>query len=374
MSKAFTFERMAVQVFQEAVNEIASKLESFDDANTWFGRPVEDFRDHILDQWMLHPLEWDPKRNQEVDRDDAIYMGRRPPKQGGPEIRRLFLPLIPRKSNFEVLLIRPEQGWTERGPSLSERAAFDAKESVLLLRGTLEELEQLRHQAGTIINLINQDVLQHFAGLPGIVNRMIQGRYQLITASQLQFEADAKALNVDIRTRSNAPAIVDVRERAEIEVVRNLDRKAAKVDDPQLSNDSIRRIIGLLDQAGRGFEFARKEFRSLGEEGLRHVLVGYLNAVFESTAVTGETFSKDGKPDLVVMVQGQPVLVGECKFWGGKALYSKTLHSQLTRYVLWRHAIAVMITFSDRKNLTAVIKDASSSTQASRPQRDQSMK
>ena len=59
---------------------------------------------------------------------------------------------------------------------------------------------------------------------------------------------------------------------------------------------------------------ARREFVSLGEQGLRFVIVGYLNAVFESTAVTGETFSKDGKPDLVIQVGGRPVLVGECKF------------------------------------------------------------
>jgi hypothetical protein len=56
---------------------------------------------------------------------------------------------------------------------------------------------------------------------------------------------------------------------------------------------------------------APQEFCKLGEEGLRHVIAGYLNAVFRSTAVTGETFSKGGKPDLNIQVRGGSVFVGE---------------------------------------------------------------
>jgi hypothetical protein len=118
--------------------------------------------------------------------------------------------------------------------------------------------------------------------------------------------------------------------------------------------------------AGIGFQVARKEFLSLREEGLRHVLAGYLNAVFESTSVTGETFSKDGKPDLHIVVDGRPVLVVECKFWGGRALYERTLMEQLPRYVLWQHAVAVVITYSTKKSMSRVIADAMAATSESR--------
>jgi hypothetical protein len=64
-----------------------------------------------------------------------------------------------------------------------------------------------------------------------------------------------------------------------------------------------------------------------------------------------------GDTDILLNVPGGAVLVAECHKWDGPGLYAAKLE-QLFDYVAWRHTAAVMITFSGRESLTAVIQKA----------------
>src|SRR5687768_16191587 len=92
-------------------------------------------------------------------------------------------------------------------------------------------------------------------------------------------------------------------------------------------------------------------------------MLGFLNAVFQRPAATGETFSRQGKTDIYLPVTGGNVLVGECKKWDGATLYQKTI-SQLFGYLTWRQTVGVMVTFSERASLTRVIDQAKRATAA----------
>lgn len=365
MAEAFTLQTLAVSAKTSALDEIGSKLESFDEDHSLFHLSDEDLCSYIVDQWEPKQIEWDPDRRPQLGEDEVIYVGRPPERTISSDIRRLYLPLVPKKSNEETLAFRPEQSWIEAGPSLASAAEFDRESHTIILRGTRDELTRLRSEALNIVSMINADIDRHFGDFQAVVLEMIKKRRSDIKRQQDAFERDAADLGVAIRRRNEAPVPIDVTQRAEVRTIRNLNTPPPGAPDPRLSTKSIAEIIELIDQAGKGFQVARREFRSLGEEGLRHVIAGYLNAVFGSTSATGETFSKDGRPDLNIMVNGRPVLVAECKFWSGSALYIKTLNTQLARYVLWQHTVAVMITFCTRQSMTKAIREAINITAAS---------
>lgn len=358
MAEAFTLEMLAVDAYQYSIKEIAARVETLGNEPSLDGVSDEELADRWVSDFLLEPLEWDTQRPVEYDRDEVVTMSGRRLSNVGVPIRRLFLPIVPKKSNSRVLTLRPERGWTQRGPSLSPAAAYIERERVIVLRGTKADLTDLQGTAKTMVNLINDDVERYYRELRPTVLRMIRDRREQIARDDEVFRQEASDLGVEVRQRANAPRLVDVREREAVRVLRKPSHRQPGPADPRLSLESTDKIVDLIDRAGRGFEVARQEFRKLGEEGLRHVIVGYLNAVFQRTDVTGETFSKDGKPDLVIIRDGRPVMVGECKFWGGAALYSDTLGRQLVRYIPWRHTLAVLITFAVRQNLTRVVREA----------------
>ncbi|MDQ3539374.1 MAG: hypothetical protein M3440_01690 [Chloroflexota bacterium] len=358
MAEAFTLEMLVVDAYHHSINQIATRVEALGDDPVLDAMDDEELIALWTSQFLLEPLEWDEGRQPHLDRDEAVTLsGRQPPREEMP-VRRLFLPVIPKRSNPRVLTLRPEMGWVQRGRSLSPAAAYIEREAVIVLRGTKADLNDLQSTAKTLVNLINDDIDRYYRELRPTVRRMVTGRREQIRQDDEQFRRDAQHLGVEIRERHDAPRLVDVREREEVQIIRNPAPRRPGFDDPHLSPESIEKIVDLIDQAGKGFEVAPREFSKLREEGLRHVIAGYLNAVFGRIDVTGETFSKDGRPDLVIMRDGRSVMVGECKFWGGAAHYRDTLGKQLVRYIPWRHTIAVLITFATRHNLTRVVRDA----------------
>lgn len=136
--------------------------------------------------------------------------------------------------------------------------------------------------------------------------------------------------------------------------------KAEKAKEPFLEIDKIEAIIELLNNQGHQFEVTPEVYSKLEEEELRNIMLGMLNAIYVGTA-TGETFVKKGKTDIHMIVDKGSILSAECKKWDGKELYLKTI-DQLFDYLIWRQNYGIIISFSNRKGFTAVIKNAKEAT------------
>jgi len=88
------------------------------------------------------------------------------------------------------------------------------------------------------------------------------------------------------------------------------------------------------------------------EETLRDHFLMVLSPHFQS--VTGETFNKGGKTDILIRHESSNVFVAECKFWKGE----KSLHSaikQVLGYLTWRDSKAAIILFVRNKDIEGVI-------------------
>jgi hypothetical protein len=98
--------------------------------------------------------------------------------------------------------------------------------------------------------------------------------------------------------------------------------------------------------------------RILGEdeESLRDVLLFILNANWER--VGGETFTGEGKTDILFPWNGRNAFIGECKIWHGEKEFSLAI-DQLLGYLVWRDVRAGLIIFiRDRKDVGAIINKA----------------
>jgi hypothetical protein len=132
--------------------------------------------------------------------------------------------------------------------------------------------------------------------------------------------------------------------------------------------DHIRRVVGAM---ARGMERTPGNYASWSEEQLRDALLVLLNTHYEGQ-VSGETFNKSGKADIIVRADDRNVFVGECKWWSGAAKFARagrdepSALDQLLAYATWRDAKLALVVFVDRKDMDRVL-DSARDTLASHP-------
>jgi len=112
----------------------------------------------------------------------------------------------------------------------------------------------------------------------------------------------------------------------------------------------------MIKNIGLQFEVTPKVFSKLEEEELRDIVLSNLNTVFEGGA-TGETFSKNGKTDILLRITSGNILIAECKYWEGEKAYQEAI-DQLFRYLTWRQNYGILITFSKRQSFSKVLEAA----------------
>ena len=134
-----------------------------------------------------------------------------------------------------------------------------------------------------------------------------------------------------------------------------------------LENEVAESIVQTISSFGHALErLPNTAMRLLehNEESLRDVLLFALNANFQGQ-VTGETFVREGKADLLLQWHDRDAFVGECKVWNGPSALDKGLTQLLTRYTLWRHSrIALVVFILGSKDADAVIAKAHRAVQA----------
>jgi hypothetical protein len=320
----------------------------------------EELADFLVQDWLLEPIEEDQTHEvvatEERERQTvADILGQLVTAE--VQYAVVEVPLLPKQSNEAVLHLRSQ---TSLGPSISEFARFRQHDHVITLRVRLDDVSRYVDLMRYMFRSINQDIEGLAPTLRPQVLELVKRRREEVTAHASKFEGAMSSLGIQVKRKSNSVEPVNVQVKREIRVLRD---KPTRSPEPYLEPDSLREIINLIGQAGRGFETTPSSYVLLGEEQLRDIIVNHLNAVFEMTAATGETFSKGGKTDIFLVTPGGAVLVAECKYWDGAKLYGETI-DQLFQYLTWRHTVAVLITFSRNKSLTNVIEEAKKATQA----------
>lgn len=121
----------------------------------------------------------------------------------------------------------------------------------------------------------------------------------------------------------------------------------------RLDDTTYHQILKIIDDMGKEFERLPSLYRNKDEETLRDHILMLLQPNFKGS-VTGETFNKKGKTDILLRYENNNVFVGECKFWKGKSVYLDTI-SQLLSYLTWRDSKVAVIIFVKQQNIMDIL-------------------
>jgi len=122
--------------------------------------------------------------------------------------------------------------------------------------------------------------------------------------------------------------------------------------EPTLDDSIFREILKLCQTTGVEMERHPSIYSGKNEESLRDHFIMVLSPHFES--VTGETFNKTGKTDILIRHESANVFVAECKFWNGPKGFHRTI-DQLLGYLTWRDSKASILFFIRTKELETVL-------------------
>lgn len=359
MTGLFKANALVSQQYEYALAQIRDALTKLSD-NEILANSDEELTDHFYEAWKLEPVEEDPEREGTATQDREMrHLDHSEHSFGPTQIEVVYavidVPLIPKHSNAVALQLH---GQSFLMSGVGDMAMFRERDHTVVLRLHLNQAEQFLSNLRTMFSQINVDIERQTPVFRPRVLQAVQQRRMAVIAHNSKFDETMSKLGVQVRKKAGAVEPVDVKVKREIRLLRE---KPARPADPALDPESVRQIVGLIDQSGKGFETTPSAYASLGEEQLRDIILGHLNVVFGPAAATGESFSKSGKTDIFLRVRKGVVLIAECKFWDGAKQYGETI-DQLFGYLTWRQTTGILVTFSRRKGLTNVIESAKKAT------------
>jgi len=151
-------------------------------------------------------------------------------------------------------------------------------------------------------------------------------------------------------------------------------KKEIKLDRPEVTekeykpeptiDDSIYfDILKIIYDVGKVIERYPSSFSYMKEVDLRNHLLLYLQPHFSlEGSVTGETFNRSGRTDILIQYKNTNVFIAECKFWKDKTSYLNAIN-QLLRYLTWRDSKAALIIFIKNKNFSDILEKMKNFTQ-----------
>ena len=206
-------------------------------------------------------------------------------------------------------------------------------------------------QVESYLNWIRQDVDPYNDQLPDLVSNAVQQR----KAKLLADEGLVASLRIPIKRRPQDSLTFMPPEIKRKPPIRRPQGAPGKFQpEPSLNDKEYVYILDIIQNMGRVMELSPTAFAALDEESLRFHILVQLNGHYEGLA-TGETFSFQGKTDILIRYDSGNAFIAECMIWHGpKRLLGKL--DQLLGYVTWRDTKAAVVLFSRNKDFSAVLQ------------------
>lgn len=126
--------------------------------------------------------------------------------------------------------------------------------------------------------------------------------------------------------------------------------------NPVFQDEHYQDILKIIYTTFKAVEKKPSVYSVKGEEELRDYILPILETRYESATVTGETFNKGGKTDILVRYKDNTNLfVAECKYWKGEAGFLETINQLFDRYLTWRDSKTALIFFVENKEFSRVL-------------------
>ncbi|WP_336517554.1 hypothetical protein [Pollutibacter soli] len=182
--------------------------------------------------------------------------------------------------------------------------------------------------------------------------------------SALQEQKFFETLNIDIDRTTETILKISFDEKKKIPepIIDKKTNKKYNANNPILDDKFYEDVLETINTFFKSVEKKPSIYKTKDEEALRDYVLPILETRYLNSTITGETFNKGGKTDILVKYKDNTNLfVAECKFWKGEMLFHETINQLFDRYLTWRDSKVAIIFFVTNREFSKVLSTINNS-------------
>jgi hypothetical protein len=346
--------------YRAAIEGLRKEVEATPDDRV-IGMNIEEWASYLAARYGMQPIVLDGSRSPEMEeveiertlRGYDIYSDRGPGEVARSTAVRVQVPVVP-SDTIKVIWdkgLAPNTFHASRYPEFE----YDGRVGCFSLvvdpgpgpvKNAIETITQS-------VRAYNESIENEDRTFRQQIHPILASKRARLVEKHKGLDTLSAAVGIPLKKRAGPATVVPTAPRVRTKIAPILPPASRPPTRPILERDKFVAILELLDNGCRQFERTPQAFRQLTEEGLRDVLLGNLNAVFEGAA-GGETFQGIGKVDIHLRISQGEIFVAEVKFWDGpESLH--TVIGQLRSRLTWRDAYGVALVLSRNAGFTDVL-------------------
>ncbi len=341
-------------VLAHQIQKLKQEVES-QDRNYLLNANETQLVQHFIDKYRIEPLILHEDRIAAADREEMVAVGHRgfeydvgPQHKLRKQVIRFHLPY---SGEHDLLKYRPSRFvlWTAEVELRGGEVLFDVvnwnDDAADIKRKCDEFLTTVKQQ----VENLNSEVNAYNSRLEGEVSDLVQKRKtELLKKSNV-----LGSLGVPLKKAGDVPSTFAVPSpKKRVVISKPAASTAAFVPEPTLDDASYRDVLKIIHDTGIEIERHPSIYEGKDEETLRDHLLMVLSPHFQS--VSGETFNKTGKTDILIRHEGKNLFVAECLVWRGAKEFLKKI-DQLLSYLTWRDSKTAIVCFVKNKEVQSVL-------------------
>jgi hypothetical protein len=224
----------------------------------------------------------------------------------------------------------------------------------LTARPGAPEIKSAIDQINTGVRSYNESIESENRGFRPQVAQLVATKRARVEQKHKDLDALSAAVGIPLKKKADAATVVPTAPRVRTKIAPILPPASKPPTRPVLEADKFEAVLQILDNGCRQFERTPQAYQQLAEEGLRDIMLGNLNAVFEGAA-GGETFQGIGKVDIHLRISQGEVFLAEVKFWAGQGSLREVIE-QLRSRLTWRDGYGVALVLSRNAGFTEVLR------------------
>lgn len=212
-----------------------------------------------------------------------------------------------------------------------------------------KEKEQARKNAFANTENINKDAIAWNNGLQSLISRYFKEVKNKFVSENAFFEA------INVKVDRNTKSVFSVPTIQKKPIPQPNSQKKEFSSEPSMNSDMYKDTLKVIYDFGRSMERKPSLYKGKNEEDIRDLFVAIMETRYDSTTVTGETFNKGGKTDILLKYQdGSNLFVAECKWWKGEKEFSEAINQLFDNYLTWRDSKTALLFFVKNKEIATV--------------------
>lgn len=347
--------------YRATIEELKAEVESTSDDRV-LGMDLDEWVNYLVEKFRMEEIVLDDSRTDqmfEVEQERTlrghdIYSDRMPGTVVRATAIRVEVPVIPSDTLREIWKHKLSPNMFSLVTAYPEFDYDDRRGYIHTVVGsTPADVNSGIEGIKASIRKYNESIVSENRGFPQQVVRIASARRDRVVEKHRKLDDLAAAVGVPLTRKADVSRVVPTAPKVRAKIAPVMPPATKRQERPVLEPDKFAAILDLIDNQCRGFERTPQAYNQLTEEGLRDIILGSLNAVFEGAA-GGETFQGVGKVDIHLRITQGEVFVSEVKFWDGPASLHEVI-GQLRGRLTWRDGYGVALVLSRNAGFAEVL-------------------